>query len=210
MQLTEAGVERFEVLSGFLMIFLASSAILRLLWNGVGRDLAWLPRLSRWQAVTLVTLAGLVAWPALAVVGRGFEPIVPPAWRAQAATDNPAGPVTDWGMPAPEPAATGDDEPRRRAHLEELRGALWGDAGRHGGRLPASVAAAEFAPSAWITLDPAGMRYGYVGGGRVDVGVTVVAFEPGIYGPERLVLLSDGSIRRWTAEALATALGGGK
>ena len=54
--------------------------------------------------------------------------------------------------------------------------------------------------------DPSGMRYIYRGGLVADRGDSPLAYEPGIFGGDRLLLRTDGEVRRVTPEQLRRAL----
>jgi hypothetical protein len=63
----------------------------------------------------------------------------------------------------------------------------------------------EIPASAWQTLDPSQIRYVYVSGLKADVGALPLAYEPGIYGQDRFVLLTNGQICQMTAEQILDA-----
>ena len=102
-------------------------------------------------------------------------------------------------------AAADPTEPARTVALERLRAALWTYARGHGGRLPADDKVAEIPDELWSVPDPTGLRYVYEGGREIDRGAAPVAYEPGIYGPTRLVLLSNGEVRRMTLAEIRDA-----
>lgn len=107
--------------------------------------------------------------------------------------------------PKAEPALPPDTEPARRAALERLRGSLWRFAEAHEGRLPAGRVESGFADQEWLVSDPAPIHYVYVPSLRVDSGKLAVAYEPGIFGPDRLVLLADGSIAKMSLKVIQKA-----
>ena len=102
----------------------------------------------------------------------------------------------------------------RREHLRNLQEALWRYADRHQGRLPESDASPEIEPALWELPGVAEMRYLYVPGLAVQKGTVpfssnenrdspplvrspalrVLAFEPDVFGGDRLVLRTDGKI----------------
>ena len=57
--------------------------------------------------------------------------------------------------------------------------------------------------------DPSGMHYVYLGGQVADRGKSPLAYEPGIFGGDRLLLLTDGEVRRVNPEQLWRALAPG-
>jgi hypothetical protein len=64
----------------------------------------------------------------------------------------------------------------------------------------------EIAADLWVVTGPPRVRYLYVGGLTADRGSAPLAYEPGVYGERRFVLLTDGSIRRMSLEEILQAL----
>ena len=62
----------------------------------------------------------------------------------------------------------------------------------------------------WQVPDPSAMRYLYVGGLDIQGGMRPLAYEPEVFGGERLVLLANGVIARVSSEQLAQILAEGK
>jgi hypothetical protein len=87
-------------------------------------------------------------------------------------------------------------EMARRQRMELLRAALWQWAEHNGGKLPPHDLVSDILPSTWQVLDPSGLRYVYVPGATRDGGHRLIAYEPGIYGKERLALFADGEIAK--------------
>ena len=212
MVLTDAGTLRFEAMSACLVVFLVAAGGFRVIWNEFGRGVAQLPELSYRRAVSLMVGAGLLAWPVLASVAGEDDWLVPAAWRAPRGGDDRAGATAGPLAHDAEPAATVDAEPARRARLLALKDALWTYADFLGGQFPAAKAALPGDGRAWPTADPSGIDYLYIPdfpAGRAGAGSSVIAFEPGIFGAERLALFSDGSIRKLPLAAIRAALPGG-
>lgn len=82
----------------------------------------------------------------------------------------------------------------RKAHLRELRDALWRYAKEHGGRLPADEADPDIAPALWEMPGAWGMRYLYVHGKTAGASADVLVYEPQFDGDDRVVLQADGQI----------------
>jgi hypothetical protein len=60
-------------------------------------------------------------------------------------------------------------------------------------------------PALWTVPDPSGVSYVYVSGVRADA-KTPLAFEPELFGADRLALCVDGAIRTMTSDEIAKAL----
>ena len=102
---------------------------------------------------------------------------------------------------------TNDREPERRAAIDRLRTALWTYARHHDGRFPPSDSPPEIPEEAWQVPDASRMRYLYTAGLVADQGNSPLAYEPGIFGTNRLVLLSSGRIVFMTGDELESATG---
>ena len=74
------------------------------------------------------------------------------------------------------------------------------------GSFPASDSPPEIPDESWIVPDPSGMRYIYTSGLVADEGKKPLAYEPGIFGNDRFVLLSSGEIVRMSEDDLVAAL----
>ena len=197
--LTDVARLRFEAISFFVALFLGSTWCVRGIWNGLRGDFPRLPRLSFARASGLVAIWGLLFLLVLTMISGARELMTPGAWKKQGLTFKLA------DDPKAEPALPPDTEPTRRAALERLRGSLWRFAEAHEGRLPIGRAESGFAEQEWLVPDPAPIHYVYVPGLRIDSGKFAVAYEPGLFGPDRLVLLADGSIAQMTLEAIQQA-----
>lgn len=199
MILTDAAAARLDAISLLLIVFLAAGGLLRVCWNGFGGPRPM--RLAYREALGLGLAWGLITFAATATTGGSH--LVPGAWVVRDEGDDPAssGP----GAGAADLAPPGDSEPVRLARLARLAAALRRYANRHEGRLPPRVEEAQFDPAAWESADPGGTRFVYVPGGVSGDSSRVVAYEPGLFGPERLVLFADGEIRRLPLDAILAA-----
>jgi hypothetical protein len=178
---------RIQTISFFLLGFLASSWVVQRIWNSLRADFPRLPRLGYGKAVGVVTLWGLLFVLILTMISGARELMTPGAWRKVGLTYKLAAekPVTTEGPP---------HEMERRKALERLRIALWTYANSHDGRFPPADARDAIPEEAWRVPDPSGMHYLYVPGRRADVGSFTLAYEPGLFGDQRLVLWTDGQI----------------
>jgi hypothetical protein len=193
---------RLQTISFFLVIFLIAGKVIQVLWNRLGHDWTVLPRLNYRGALGLVFLWGLLFVVVLTMISGARELLTPGAWEKDGVTYKLAN-----GSPA---AAAPDDRERRdwerERKLDRLRIALWKYAAAHEGSFPASHSSSEIASGVWQTPDASGMAYVYIAGRKADRGAALLAFEPDVFGDYQLVLLTNGEIRRTTAEQLDAAL----
>ena len=192
--LSEMARLRFETISFFLMGFLICAWLVRLIWNGLRRDFPGLPRLSYGRSVMLVGMWGLVFLLVLTMISGARELMTPGAWKKQGLTYKLA-----------DPTPVEAEQPRKLA-LDRLRVALWRYAEGHDGRFPADRSDGEIPDDMWRLPDPSGLRYVYVPGLESDAGPTPLAYEPGLFGPARLVLSADGTVKAMTLEEIRRAL----
>jgi hypothetical protein len=190
---------RFSTISFFLIAFLASSWVVRWLWNSARKDFLRLPYLSYRRALTLVSLWGLLFLLVLTMISGARELMTPGAWKKDGLTYK----LKDEDDPAKAVASRLIAE--RRAALDRLRAALWTYARHHDGHFPPNDSPTEIPDDTWRVPDPSGMRYLYTPGLVADKGNSPLVHEPAIFGPARLVLLSSGQIVSLTeAEAPET------
>ncbi len=198
--LTDLARLRVQSISFFLACFLACSWVVQRLWNSLRADFPRLPRLSYGRANGVVALWGLLFLLVLTMISGARELMTPGAWKQEGLT---------YTLAEAKPVASVPAVPReaeRRASLERLRIALWTYARGHEGRFQPDADAPEVPEEAWRVPDPSGMRYIYLGGLVADRGESPLAYEPGIFGGDRLLLRTDGEVRRVTPEQLRRAL----
>jgi hypothetical protein len=192
--LTEVPRMRLQTISFFLMGFLLSAWLIQRLWNYLAKDFVFLPRLTYGKALGVVGLWGTLFVLVLTMISGARELMTPGAWEKHGSTYRLA--------PVDEEAA----ERARQAKLDQLRTALWDYARTHEERFPSDNTITEIPSEKWQTSDPSGMRYLYVPGRCAGRGVTPLAYEPDIFGPWRLVLFTNGDVRRLTTDELTRAL----
>ncbi len=197
-RLTDVGEMRIQTISFFLMGLLLSALFVQILWNRLRRDFVSLPRLSYGKALGVVVLWGLLFVLVLTMISGARELMTPGAWEKQGATYRLATPSTA-------PRETEMDRERQQK-MERLRTALWEYAQAHGGRFPPSDTVPEIAGDLWQVPGLPRLRYLYVPGLAADQGAAVVAYEPGVYGDRRLVLLANGAIKPMTLDDILQAL----
>ncbi len=192
---------RLQTISFFLLLFLLCSWVIRWIWNAARDDFHWLPYLSYRRAMGLVALWGLVFLLILTMISGARELMTPGAWTKDGFTyklkaeDDPA------------KAAPIEREPERRAALDRLRVALWTYARHHDGHFPPDDSSREIPEDAWRVPDPSSMKYRYTAGLIADQGSSPLAYEPGLFGSNRLVLLTNAKIIFMTGDELSSAIG---
>jgi hypothetical protein len=194
--LSEIASMRLEAISFFLIVFLMSSGLVWKIWNSARNDFPRLPHLSYWRATGLVALWGLLFLLVLTMISGARELMTPGAWHKQGLTYK----LVDDDQAAK--AIANQHELERRRSLDRLRAALWTYARHHAGKFPANDSPPEIPDEAWVVPDPSGMRYLYTSGLVADEGKAPLAYEPGIFGKDRFVLLSSGAIVRMTENDL--------
>ena len=194
---------RLQAVSFFLGCFLLSSWGIQRIWNAARDDFPRLPRLSYARANGLVAPLGAVVRPCLDhdLGSPGVDDAR--RWKKEGITYKLAEDV-----PKADPE-TERREMRRRHTLDRLRAALWTYARHHDGHFPPNAMPPEIPDDAWRVPDPSEMRYLYRAGLIADRDAVPLAYEPGIFGHERFVLLTSGEIVRMDDQNLSTALGEG-
>jgi hypothetical protein len=192
---------RISTISFFLVVFLVSSWFVRWLWNSVRKDCPRLPYLTYRRAITLVALWGLLFLLVLTMISGARELMTPGAWKKEGFTYKLK--VNE----APAKAQAIERETQRRAALDRLRAALWTYANHHGGHFPPDDRAPEIPGEAWRVPDASAMRFIYTAGLRAGQGDSPLVYEPGIFGNDRLVLLSSGKIVSMTDAEPSSATG---
>ncbi|QDV36404.1 hypothetical protein [Tautonia plasticadhaerens] len=199
--LTDLARMRVQTISFFLLGVLLCAWVVQRVWNSLGRDFPRLPRLTFGKALGVVTLWGLLFVLILTMISGARELMTPGAWEKDGYTYTIAG-----DQP---PASPDVDLAGRRQALDRLRIALWTYARSHEGRFPPEDDPEAIPEEAWRVPDPSGMRYLYVPGEAADEGRSIVAYEPGLFDGERLVLRADGRIVSMSPEEIAAGLAGG-
>jgi hypothetical protein len=184
---------RLETISFFLVAFLICSKLVQWIWNGLRRDFSRLPRLSYSRALMLVGIWGLAFVLVLTMISGARELMTPGAWKKDGLTYKLADQI-----PPPAPAI----DPARTVALDRLRASLWQYAETHGAQFPTDRASSGIPDELWRIPDPSALHYVYVPGRKIDAGPVPLAYEPGLFGPERLVLKADGTIQAMTLDQI--------
>jgi hypothetical protein len=180
---------RLEALSFFAVLLLLLGAIVQRIWNGLRGDFPRLPELSYRRAMGLIFLWGLLISVVLSMISGARELMTPGAWERAGAT---------YRLSAERRASDAAFQ-ARELNLRRLGRALAAYADSHDGRFPAHELVSDIPDDLWLTLSVTGDRYVYVAGRQSPAkgkAGEVLAYEPEVYGAERLVLFSDGRIDR--------------
>jgi hypothetical protein len=200
--LTDAASMRLQSISFFLVVFLVSALVIRWIWNTLTTDFPRLPRLSYLKALGLVGLWGLLFLLVLTMISGARELMTPGAWKKDGITYT----LGDQKKPdEPLPIPT---EEARQKKLQLLFAALAAYAVSHKNEYPPDNDTAISA-NLWRVPGPSGMKYVYRPNRTSNDPGRVLAFEPELFGEWRLVLFTDGNIRRMTSAELAPLLSPG-
>ena len=188
-RLADLTSQRVESISFFLLGFLICAAVVRRVWNGLENDFPALPRLSYPRALGLITLWGLLFVLVLSMISGARELMTPGAWEKAGRTYRL---VTTEVEPIEAVIAA-----RYRA-LSDLGDRLIAFAKAHDHAYPTPGQVGAIDGAAWAVPGYPGSRYVYLGGrlGKDDYESSpkLLAYEPDIVGPDRLVLRSNRSI----------------
>lgn len=185
--LTDLARMRLQNLSFFVLGILLCSWVVQRIWNGLRGELTGLPRLTFGKAVGLLTVWGFLFVLILTMISGARELMTPGAWDKEGFTYT----LVEGSAPTAPPDRLLED---RFQAIDRLRIALWTYAKGNDGRFPPQNDLAAIPDEAWQVPDPSGIRYRYVAGLIADRGQEPLAYEPGIFGPYRLVLRTDGQI----------------
>jgi hypothetical protein len=189
---------RLQTISFFLLVLLLSAWAIQGLWNYLGRDFKFLPRLSYGKALGVVVLWGLLFILVLTMISGARELMTPGAWEKQGLTYRVAAPT--------QPEENLDRN--RQVRMEELRRVLLEYSRSHEGRFPADRLDSAIGVEKWRVPGSSGMNYVYVGGlSAIGQPPTLLAFEPDVFGPQRLGLFTNGDIRWLGPGEIAQARG---
>jgi hypothetical protein len=195
--LGDAARLRVQTISFFLAGLLLSALFIKLLWNYLRKDFTFLPRLTYGRAVGVVVLWGLLFVLVLTMISGARELMTPGAWEKNGLTYR----LAQDSPPYPEDGSAAE----RRQQLERLRVAMWQYARDHDGTFPPADDSAVPAER-WLVPGSSRQRYLYVPGQLADRGATPLAYEPEVYGPRRLVLMTSGEIKGMDVDDLLKAL----
>jgi hypothetical protein len=195
---------RIQTISFFLLCLLICSWVIGKIWNALRADFPWLPYLTYRKATGLVVLWGLLFALILTMISGARELMTPGAWRKEGLTYKLA--ETE-EHPAAE-SRPPEKEVSRLQALDRLRIALWTYARHHEGHFPKTSSAPEILEEVWRVPGPSRMKYLYTPGLVADRGATPLAYEPGLFGKDRFVLLTSGQIVRMSDDELRRGLAG--
>ncbi len=203
--LSDLAAMRLEGISFFVGILLLVAYVIKRLWNFYRKDFPNLPELNFKKSLGLVLLWGLAFHLVLSMITGTREIMTPKAWEREGLIyklkdsieeDENGGEIVLAKM--------------RREKLSTLRIALWSYAQNHKGKFPPGPQAAEIPNEAWQVLEQSNLRYQYVQGLQADVGLAPLVYEPGVYGEQRYVLFTNGTIRRMDIELIHQMVNGNR
>lgn len=204
--LNDIARQRLEVISFFLLGLLACAGAIRWLWNGLRKDFPILPRLSYARALGMIVLWGLLFVLVLTMISGARELMTPGAWEKKGLTYRLV-------PPSPPPPVEAEITARVEA-ISRLGHRLLAFAGSHDGSFPTTRQAGEIDEPLWQVPSPLGGRYIYVdgrlAGGNSPNWPSPLAYEPKAVGPDRLVLMTDGSVQWMPASEIERALSSGE
>jgi hypothetical protein len=200
--LSEIARQRLEVLSFFLLGLLSCAAVIRWVWNSLRKDFPILPRLSYARALGIIVLWGLLFVLVLTMISGARELMTPGAWEKKGLT---------YRLVSPSPPPPIEVEITARVEsLLRLGDRLVGYAEGHGGTFPTPEQSGEVVDSLWRVPSPPGGRYIYMGGRMANWEAgrwpSPLAYEPESVGPDRLVLMTDGSVQWMPASEIERVL----
>ncbi len=199
--LSDVAAMRLQSISFFLVVFLVSALVVRWIWNGLANDFTRLPRLSYPKAIGLVCLWGLLFLLVLTMISGARELMTPGAWKKDGLTYT----LNDDTKLPEERASPGPTEDERKQKLTTLFGALATYAVSHDGNYPPRNDTAVAKPL-WQTPHASGMEYVYLPNRTTRDPGRVLACEPELFGEWRLVLFTNGDVRRMTSAEISPLL----
>ena len=190
--------QRLEVISFFLMGFLACGWAVKAVWNSVRTDFPSLPRLTYGRATGLVGLWGLLFVLVLTMISGARELMTPGAWEKKG--------IMYQLIQEPEtpPGVRWDGE--RSVRLGRLGEALREYAGSRGGVFPTESSIHEIPAELWRASDSPEVRFVYVHGRTMREAPLPLAYEPDQFGRYRFVLLTNGVIQLMSADEIRKLL----
>lgn len=202
--LTEFAHVRLSIISFFLLGLALSAVAIRLIWNWLANDFAWLPRLTFTKACALVTLWGLLFVVVLAMISGARELMTPGAWRKTGLTYALADESTQPPIAIDAAAIEERQMHLRRAKLQRLSAALHRFAATHDGKFPKSLDEIS-ATETWDVPGFPGTRYILRPVADISDSPGPLAHEPEVFEGDPLVLLTSGEIVQRPASSLSAA-----
>jgi hypothetical protein len=194
---------RLMSLSFFLACFVACVWAMKRIWNGFVEDIPQVPRLTTARTIGLALISGLLGLFGLMPVPGAHSLVATEDRAIEVMNDEVVEGTAAWAR------REGRAEQARRDRLENLGMLIRHYAARHDGNFPAGDRVPEIPPEAWQLPDPSGMRYRYATGRGGRDHPSVLAYEPGLFGRDRLVLMTDGTIRTMGPDELEASLSRG-
>ena len=175
--LTDLAEARIEVISFFIVGYLALTFVVKFLWNRLAKGIPAIPVINFRKALCIMLVSGLFMYVILTMISGARELMTPGAWEKQGITYK----LTN-------------SEEARRAKLEELKELLWEHAAEHDGNYPGDRLDPAIDREAWRLPDRSGFYTIY----PLGTGGEILVSEPKIAGKKRYVILKSGEIEKWS------------
>ena len=187
--LSETASLGLQAISFFLLVVSLCALWVQGIWNALATDFPGRRPLSYKKTLGLLGLWGLI-FTLVVVMISGTGELKAPGYSKKEG-------LFPWRTAPPVPLKVPliDIDWVRRDRLERLFSLLSNDAKAHDGEFPPDESSSTIPADAWRLPQPTELRYIYVPGRRLGQGGSILAYEPGVYGPLRQVLLADGKIR---------------
>lgn len=191
--LTDIAKARLQSISFFCFVYLLLALGVMALWNYLAKSFQWMPKINYRRALALMLVSGLFLYVILTMISGARELMTPGAWNKQG-----IGYELSNGIKIP-------SKSERKNSIHTLKKKLWAYAQEHEGKLPSGIFDKSLQPRDWALPDVPGY-YAYLAGNKVGGGREILVYEPTVMGGQRFVILTDGSIERWSANKLKEAL----
>ena len=195
--LTDLAKARIEVISFFLVAMLVLAWGFKVAWNVLGREFTSLPRLRYRSALGLMVVACVLLGLILTMITGARELMTPAAWTKVGATHQ-----VNMADAAPKQWVAG----ARQQGIERVHAALTTYAMANQGVLPADRFVDGIDPWIWRIPGPQPGLYAYrpppftARLGDPEIEDWLLAWEPDVFGANRLVLLGNGSTTEMTPQ----------
>ena len=179
--LSNTAIQQLKGISFSLLVLIVSALLIRFFWNRIARDFKRLPEISKFRAILVVVLVGLVFISVKVVISDI------PGWIGrdtdlQAENDRQ------------EQIEIAQTRELRRSAMQDLAKALTTYAAENNRRFPETTFDPAIDPAVWEMPEAYGAKYFYVPPKDAADYSTIMAFESQYYNDGRMVLYADGQI----------------
>jgi len=184
--ISELATFRLSSLSFFLLVYLLCSFLIGKVWNALGKDFPFLPKMTFKKSLALVFLLGLAFHLVLVMIAGTRELMTPKAWTKKGTVYE----ITETVINHQQHLSI------RRQKLEWLYQDLKNKAVLNDGKFPTEAGNGD----SWLAID--GQRYVYIPSLQLKGKMKPIVIEPETYGHERFVLMNNGFIELLPYEAI--------